>query len=431
MMKGLPLLFVLFISCHSPAKIMVTAPVSSNDTAFLRYHPLKSEADLDILIKEIGDKKIVLLGESTHGTHEFYQWRTAITKRLIEEKGFDFIGIEGDWVDTYRVNELVQGKSADSTSIIRVLQKYDRWPSAMWGNFEFYELVKWLNKQNQQKPPGEKLAIYGLDLYSFWEWSFTRLPVRDLAIEKQAFAIRQAFDSMDNDALRYAAAFSRSNLNLGSFTQRFYEMVAKLPRPAITDTNFFKLEQFALLGQEGEKYFRSMVEGKVGSWNIRELYMTKTINRLLQLHGKESKAIIWVHNGHAGDADYSQMDEGGYTSIGEELKKQKGSDVFSVCFGMNKGTVLAGYYWNAPLMEMPVPDAREGSWENIVHKKLKGNVIILSREIKDNRVFNTWLPFRSIGAAYSNNAIYGSAILPKRFDAIVYIDSTTAIRPIK
>ena len=158
--------------------------------------------------------------------------------------------------------------------------------------------------------------------------------------------------------------------------------------------------------------------------------MAETIKRLLDLYGDHSKAIIWMHNGHAGDANYSQMAEEGNTSVGEILKKQMGAQqVFSIGFGTNKGWILAGYYWNAPLIRIEVPAARTGSWENILHELGPGNKIILSRELKNNKAMNQWIAIRSIGAA--NNTIYGTTIIPKRFDAFVYIDSTSAVRPVK
>jgi erythromycin esterase-like protein len=171
------------------------------------------------------------------------------------------------------------------------------------------------------------------------------------------------------------------------------------------DEDQFVLQQQALLTLNGERYFRTMVTDFVRSWNIRENYMAETIKRLLGFYGAHSKAIIWMHNGHAGDANFSQMAEEGNTSVGEILKKQMGDHkVFSIGFGTNKGSVLAGYYWNAPLIKMQVPAARTGSWENILHELGPGNKIILSEELKNNKAMNQWIAIRSIGAAYSNNA---------------------------
>lgn len=394
------------------------------------WHSFVNENDLDILLNEIGNSRIVLLGESTHGTHEFYQLRSLITKKLVKEKGFDLIGIEGDWVDTYRVNEYIKGPAGDSSSAIQVLKQFDRWPSSTWGNYEMAELVQWLNGWNQQKEKSLKVGIYGLDVYSFWEWTYQSLPYTDPALKKMISGIRERFDSFNNDALKYAAAVKTSRLNNSLATQSFYDYVNRFYKDKTKDSVFL-LHQYALLALDGERYFRSMMDGKINSWNIRENHMTTTIMRLLENHGKNSKAVIWVHNGHAGDAAYSQMVEAGYVSIGQLLKKEFENKVFSIGFGTDRGQVYAGYYWNAPLQTMPVPPSRKGSWENILHELSADNKILLSRELKENKLFNQWLPFRSIGAAYSNNAIYGTAILPKRFDALIYLDSTSALHPLR
>jgi len=400
--------------------------------AQIPWYPLRNEKDLNVLIKEIGESRVVLLGESTHGTHEFYQWRSAITKKLIEEKGFDFIAVEGDWVDSYKVDQFIKGQQQDSSDVIELLKQYDRWPSSMWGNYETVRLVQWLNGYNQNIISKNKIGFYGLDLYSFWEWTNQNLPVQTITLQNAVKQVRESFASYNNDALKYTEAVRKTNANYRVTTQNLWSIVQKNIEQQPKDETGFVLQQQALLALEGERYFSTMVSDKVKSWNIRENYMAETIKRLLNFYAGNSKAIIWVHNGHAGDAHYSQMAGSGHTSVGEILKKEMSNNkVFSIGFGTNKGSVLAGYYWNAPLQKMEVPPARTGSWENILHELNPDDKIILSKELKNNKALNQWIAIRSIGAAYSNNAIYGTAIIPQRFDAFVYIDSTSALRPIK
>jgi erythromycin esterase len=396
------------------------------------YYPLQNEKDLDLLIKEIGDARVVFLGESTHGTHEFYKWRAAITKKLIEEKGFDFIAVEGDWVDSYKVNQFIKGQKQDSLAAIELLKQYDRWPSSMWANYETAEFVQWLNGYNQNVANKNKIGFYGLDVYSFWEWTGQDLLIKDAALINAVKQVNKSFASYDNDALKYTDAVRKTNANYSAATQNLWNIVQKTIEQEPEDENRFVLQQQALLALDGERYFRTMVNDKVQSWNIRDGHMAEVTKRLLNFYGSSSKAIIWVHNGHAGDAHYSQMAGAGYTSTGEILKKEMGNNkVFSIGFGTNKGSVLAGYYWNAPLQKMEVPPARAGSWENILHELNPDNKIILSSGLKNNKALNQWIAFRSIGAAYSNDAIYGTAIMPQRFNAFVYIDSTSALQPIK
>lgn len=422
------IVLLMLISCSAKRKTVDhVSNHNGKDSVNLIYHPLESEKDLDILIKEIGNARIVLLGESTHGTHEFYKWRASISKRLIEEKDFDFVAIEGDWTDTWRVNDLVNSPVRDSFTRTDVLKLYDRWPSAMWSNHEFSDFVYWLNDYTVRS--GRMINVYGIDLYSFWEWTYQPFTFTDPALLKLVNNVREKFDSFNNNALRYALMVKAQQHNFSSLTQDLYNYVNREYRDQ-KNRDVFLLQQYALLSLMGERYFRSMQSGKIESWNIRENYMELTVKRLLQKHGPDSKVIIWVHNGHAGDARFSQMEEGGYNSLGQLLKKEFGKNVFSVAMGTNKGKVMAGYYWDAPLQEIDVPEARKGSWENLLHEINNRNKLLLSREIMNHPVFNTWLPMRSIGAAYSNNAVYGTAILPKRFDALIYIDSTTALKPL-
>ena len=396
------------------------------------WHPLRNKNDLDVLIKEIGEARVVFLGESTHGTHEFYKWRSAITQKLIVEKGFDFIAIEGDWVDSYKVNQFIKGQKQDSLAVLTLLKQYDRWPSSMWGNYETAELIQWLNAYDQNRIYKNKIGFYGLDVYSFWEWTNQDLPMEDITLKHAVKHVRDSFASYNNDALKYTEAVRKKKINYSATTKNLWSLLQKNIEQHPKDEAMFVLQQQALLALEGERYFSTMGSDRIKSWNIRENYMAETIHRLLNYYGNNSKAIIWVHNGHAGDAKYSQMADGGYTSIGEILKKEMGDNkVFSIGFGTNKGSVLAGLYWNAPLQKMEMPAARTGSWENILHELNPDDKIILSRELKNNKAFNEWIAMRSIGAAYSNNAIYGTSIIPKRFDAFVYIDSSSALRPVK
>ena len=414
-----------------------TAHINTSDTVakpdgppVITYHPFESEQDLAVLLKEIGDARIVLLGESTHGTSEYYEWRAAITKKLITEKGFDFVAVEGDWTDLYKVNEFIQGTVRDSSAAVEILKQYDRWPQSIWSNYEMASLTTWLNSYNQARE-SNKIAFYGLDLYSFSKWTNEKLPVADSSIQRAAHELHQKFLRFNNDALLYTDAVRHSKIDYRESAENFWKAVENFSSKHVEDSSTFWLQQHALLALEGERYFRTMVTDRQRSWNIRDGYMAQTIKRLLQLHGKNSKAIIWVHNAHAGDAHYSNMGSYGYTSVGEILRKEFGRKVFSTGFGTNKGFVMAGYSWNAPVQEQVVLPAKAGSWESVLHELSPENKLILSKEIRNNSSLTKWIEFRSIGAAYSGAAVYGTSIIPQRFDAFVFIDSTTAVHPIK
>jgi erythromycin esterase len=226
--------------------------------AQIPYYPLHNEDDLDVLIKEIGEARVVLLGESTHGTHEFYQWRAAITKKLIEEKGFDFIAIEGDWVDSYKVDQFIKGQKQDSSDVIRLLKQFDRWPSSMWGNYEMAGIVQWLNGYNQNMISKNKIGFYGLDVYSFWEWTNQDLPLQDINLQNAVKQVRDSFASYNNDALKYTEAVRKRNINYSATTQNLWSIVQKNIEQSPKDEARFVLQQQVLLALDGERYFRTM-----------------------------------------------------------------------------------------------------------------------------------------------------------------------------
>jgi len=397
----------------------------------MQYHLLQNEKDLDTLINAIGDSRVVLIGGSTHGTHEFYQYWSAITKRLISEKGFNFVAVEGDWEDSYAVDQFIKGPQQNGEAAINTLKQYQRWPASMWSNYETSAFVEWLNTYNQNLSAQNKIGFHGLDLYDFWQWTDQQLPVQYTQLQPIINEVHDSFAVFHNDAFQYSAEVRRRNADLSATTQKLLNAVQKNIQRQPIDEAGFLLQQHALLALEGEKYFRALVKDKQGSWDIRANYMATTIQRLLNLYGPGSKAVIWVHNSHAGNAQYSQMADAD-KSVGELLIEQLGDDnVFSIGSGTNSGTVLAGYYWNAALLEIPVPSAIKGSWENILHELAPGDKIIISKELKNNQAWDQWLPFRSIGDVYNGKDFYGTAIVPKRFDAFVFIDSTTAIHTLK
>jgi erythromycin esterase-like protein len=434
--KWIAILFFFFLfSCHASHnnRTTITPAVAQNVVDSIRYYPLQNEDDLDVLIKEIGDANIVLLGESTHGTHEYYTWRTAITKKLITEKGFDFVAVEGDWTDSYKIDQFIKGPSRDSAAMIEALKQYDRWPSSMWGNYEMAALLQWMNNYNQDKPDTGKIGFYGLDLYSFWEWTEQGTIIQDAAIQNAIKKVKDFFAVYKNDAMRYADSLRHLKPDGSMITKHLWDAVQKFTggkQPK--DEPGFILYQQAWLSLDGERYFRTMISDRVKAINLRDGHMAETIKRLLGFYGPGSKAVIWVHNGHAGDARYSSMGSSGYTSVGEILRNAPGHDkVFSVGFGTYKGAVIAGYSWNmAPQKQIVLP-AKAGTWEYLLHKQNAENKIILSKDLQNNTALNKWIEFRSIGAAYDGAALYSLSIIPKRFDAFIFIDSTTALHPIE
>ena len=426
-------LSLFFLCCHSTHNENSTSSpyLAKPSTAGLPYYPLEYDEDLDVLINDIGDARVVLLGESTHGTHEYYTWRSAITKKLIEEKGFDFVAVEGDWDDSYKISQFIEKPNNDSAAAIEILKQYDRWPSSMWSNHEMVPLLLWLSHYNQNRP--QKIGFYGLDLYSFWEWTEQGTDIRDTAIQDAIKQVKNYFAVYRNDAMAYADSLRHLKPDGRTIVEHLWNEVQKFThKKQPKDEAGFLLYQRAWVTLNGERYFRTLIKDRVKAINLRDEHMTESIKRLLNFFGPHSRGVIWVHNGHAGNARYSSMSSAGYTSVGELLKNKLGPrKVYAVGFGTYKGSVMAGYTWNAKIQKQTVLPAKGGSWEYLLHEISPQNKIILSKEIEKDIGLNKWIEFRSIGAAYEGAAIYSLSIIPKRFDAFVFIDSTTALHPIE
>lgn len=402
-------------------------------------YPLRNEQDLDVLLREIGDARVVLLGEASHGTAEYYTWRAAISKRLIREKGFDFIAVEGEWADSYRVNQFIKGEKKDSAATVALLRQYNRWPTWMWGNYEVASLVTWLNAYNQTQPASSEVGFFGLDVYCLWE-SMTELmpllPRSETALLSAARKVHRCFQPYSADAQQYAEAVASAGADCRGETLRLWNALRKVDGfPGGAEARFVA-GQNALVALNGERYYRSMVDANSeSSWNIRDRHMTQTLRRLLDFHGPRSKAIVWEHNTHVGDARYTDMVRSGEVNVGQLVRKEYGEEnVFIVGFGSYQGSVIAAKAWGAPYQEMEVPAAVAGSWEYLLHEMGPANKIILSREVRNEKSLKRPVGHRAIGVVYHPHlehlGNYVPSVIPRRYDAFLYIDRTEALHPI-
>ncbi len=403
--------------------------------------PLQSKSDLEPLFEYIGDSKVVMLGEASHGTHEYYRWRSYISQKLIEEKGFNFIAVEGDWPDCYRLNRFVKGYDAANKSASQVLHNFDRWPTWMWANWEITALSNWLQQHNTGLPVNKKAGFYGLDVYSLWESmeSIMRyLQKTDPAALKIAEQAYHCFEPYGKDE---GQAYAQSTLFVPEACQQevtalLTEIQRKLPTYNTDHENVFSAEQNALVTVNAEKYYRAMVKGGPHSWNIRDRHMSDTLERLLRFHGNDSKAIVWAHNTHVGDARATDMTDEGMYNIGELARiLHREKDVVLVGFGSYKGTVTAGRNWGAPMQTILMPEAREGSWEYLLHKAGTENKLLLMDEFSHNdSMMENHIGHRAIGVVYNPQyeqyGNYVPTILPLRYDAFIYLDETSALHPL-
>ena len=382
---------------------------------------------------------MVLLGEASHGTAEYYTWRAAISKRLIQEKGFDFVAVEGEWADSYRVNNFIKGEKQDSTAVISLLRHFNRWPTWMWGNYEVAELVAWLNAYNQSQPAADKVGFYGLDVYCLWESMEELMPYlegKDASVVKAARRVHACFQPFSGDGLEYAKAVASAAPLCRAEARRLWQSVQKLTKklPGNSEAELV-MEQYALVALNAERYYRTMVQSSSASWNIRDRHMAQTLDRLLQFHGPEAKVIIWAHNTHVGDARFTDMKLQGEVNLGQLARKEYGEEnVFIVGFGSYTGSVIAAGGWGSPIQEMEVPVAAPGSWEHILHQLSPANKIIFSKDIRKNKYLRQSVGHRAIGVVYNPKleefGNYVPSVIPNRYDAFIFINQTQALHPL-
>jgi erythromycin esterase len=416
-----------FAGCAGPKKPI---PASHSRNEQISSYPLSSESDLDILLSEIENAKIVLLGEASHGTAEYYTWRAAISKKLITEKGFSFIAVEGDHIDLYRLNKCVKGESKD-TSIIHVLSGFDRWPQWLWGNNEFAKFAEWVKDWNANLPDDKKVRVYGLDVFNFAGALNELVTVlRDSTALYHAKRAQGCLRTFGDDALRYSSAVSKGSVACKQEVYGLWQEIQKISGEQINNEKQLSMIQHALVVLDGEQYFRLRNSDAAGSWNARVRHMQEIIRRLLQFYGSDIKLIVWAHNTHIGDARYTDMPTRRRTNIGELLRKEYGEkNVFSVGFGSYSGEIIAGYTWGAPFSKIKIRPAKEGSWEHLLHLDGAYNKIVLSKDIINNVRLKTWIVQRSIGVIYSET--YTPSIIPMRYNAFIYFDTTHAIHSLK
>jgi erythromycin esterase-like protein len=417
------------------------ANVQPDDLARIA-RPLESARDLGPLIDAIGDAHYVLLGEASHGTSEFYTWRAEISKRLIAENGFSFIAVEGDWPDCYRVNRYVKGYDDSGANAREVLHAFDRWPTWMWANREIVDLTEWLRDHNRRLGAERQIGFYGLDVYSLWDSIRAVMEYLDRIDPRLAAAAKRAYNCFEpyaEDAQDYARATALVPTSCEDEAVSVLRALRLNERQFKEDSHeaYFNAEQNALVARNAELYYRTMIRGGPGSWNVRDRHMYETLERLMKHHGPDARAIVWEHNTHIGDARFTDMARAGMFNVGQLVREERARDgVMLIGFGTHRGTVIAAEEWGAPMQRMRVPAAREGSFEELVHDAAVGDALMLFDE-SDNggvRGFDEPMGHRAIGVVYDPDherwGNYVPTVVPRRYDAFLYIDETKAVDPL-
>ncbi|MFC5649490.1 erythromycin esterase family protein [Paenibacillus solisilvae] len=391
---------------------------------------------IDVIVQAIGDAEIVLLGEASHGTSEFYTLRAELSKRLILEKGFSFIAVEGDWPSCYTLNRFIKHDSDAPANVREALRDFNRWPTWMWANKEVMDYAEWMYEYNSDKEAEKQIGFYGIDVYSLWESMIEILDHLKRTGSPELAAAQKAFDCFDpykRDPQSYGA--SAAFLSEGcedEVVKLLTDLQVKHKHRGAMDESALSDELNALVAVNAERYYRSMVRGGPDSWNVRDRHMVEALHRIKLFYGSGSKAIVWEHNTHIGDARATDMKAEGMVNVGQLIREQYGDEhVFAIGFGTNRGTVLASDQWGGEMKTMKVPEAQEGSWEDLLHKAGACNKILLF----DQNVgpFLETVGHRAIGVVYNSRYERGNyvpSVMAKRYDAFVYIDESNALSPL-
>ena len=408
-------------------------------------HPLTGEdTAFDPLLKMIGDCRFVLLGEATHGTHEFYRVRAQITKRLIAEKGFTAVAVEADWPDAYRVNQFVQFEGEDEEAV-DALAGFQRFPAWMWRNADVLDFVGWLRNYNEHRH-SKRVGFYGLDLYSLHASIRAVLDFLDKVDPEAAQRARYRYSCFDNfgedsQAYGYAASFGLNKTCENEVVGQWMEMRRRAAELASRDGRvardaFFFAEQNARLVKNAEEYYRAMFHERISSWNLRDSHMAETLDALAKHLGTKAKIVVWAHNSHLGDARATEMEQRGELNLGQLVRQRFGDEAALIGFTTYTGTVTAASGWEAPAERKHVRPALPGSYEALFHETGIQNFLLpLSRREEVASLLREPRLERAIGVIYlprsERVSHYFHAQLSDQFDAILHFDETRAVEPLE
>lgn len=412
-------------------------------------HRLQHRAgDYDPLMELIGDAPIVLLGEASHGTHEFYRARAQITRRLIEEKGFQAVAVEADWPDAYRLNRYVRGQGSDA-SAEQALGDFLRFPTWMWRNTEVVEFADWLRSHNLERSPTDRVGFYGLDLYSLYNSINAVIDYLEQVDHHAAEQARQryaCFDHSGEDAQSYGYGIRlgyRPSCEREAADQlldlRFRAEEHLRGDGVVAADEQFQAEQNARLVRNAEAYYRGMFTGgRANTWNMRDSHMAETLNALLghlSRRHPRPKVVVWEHNSHIGDARATEMAAHGEHNVGQLVRERHGDDAVLVGFTTHTGSVSAASDWGGAVERKSVRPSLEGSLERALHDSGVGEFLLSLRGTESAQALDGQLLERAIGVIYrpesERASHYFRAHVARQFDVLVHFDRTRALQPLE
>ena len=404
--------------------------------------------DVSAIVDAIGDARIVLLGEASHGTHEFYATRGAVTRRLVETRGFRAVTIEGDWPDTRRVDRFVRAISSDADADM-ALAGFRRFPQWMWRNHVVRDFVGWLRRWNDEREPEARCGFYGLDLYSLHASIDAVLRYLERVDPGAARRARERYGCFEHvggdDPQAYGFAASRALVE--TCEDDVVRQLAELRHCAgeyassggpLGEDDFFSAEQNARLVANAERYYRSMFHGRVSSWNLRDTHMVETLDAVverLEREGELARVCVWAHNSHLGDARATQMGKGGELNVGQLVRERYGDAACLVGFTTYTGTVTAAHDWDEPADRRTVRPGLSGSIEALFHRLADPRFLLdlRHREVREELAGSRLE--RAIGVIYrpetERQSHYFHADLPRQFDLVIHFDETRALEPLE
>lgn len=397
------------------------------------------DAPLDSLIDRLENARIVLLGESTHGTSEFYRMRARITQELIKRLGFNIIGLEADWPDVQALNRHIRHLPHG------LIEKkvFTRFPTWMWKNEEFHSLIQWLRHYNGSlENPKKHVNVYGLDLYGLFHSIEVVIDYLDQKNPQLAKLARDRYGCLlpwKEDPSAYAIAIKEWGIGCREEVLEMLQQLVerKLATSLQEDEEFFNAFQNAKSIVSSEEYYRTLYDSHVSSWNVRDKHMFDTLELLLSTKGKDAKAIVWAHNSHNGNAAATEMGEMGEWNIGELCKKQYGEEAYLIGFGTHKGAVAAASYWGGPMHIKELHASHKESYERLCHETHIPSFVLPLQEKSNSDVHHALLSprlERAVGVIYipenELRAHYFRAVLPEQFDEYIWFDHTSAVTPL-
>lgn len=407
-----------------------------------------AQSDYDPIMQMVGDARLVLIGEASHGTHEFYRTRAQITQRLIAEKGFAAVAVEADFPDAYRVNCYVRGVGDDTTAE-RALRDFTRFPRWMWRNADVLNFIGWLRDFNDKQQNKPKAGFYGLDLYSLYTSMDAVIRYLDEVDPEAAKQARHRYGCFghfgeDPQVYGYATAINATE----SCEQNAVQQLVDLQRKAaeyiskdgrIAEDAYFYAEQNARLVENAEEYYRTMYHGRVSTWNLRDTHMMETLDALLQhlskQNNQQAKVVVWAHNSHLGDARATQMGRGGELNLGQLVREKYRREACLIGFTTYSGSVTAASDWGGEPERKRVRPALEDSYEDLFCEVEADNFILNLREPEAADCLHEERLERAIGVIYRPEteriSHYFGARLSDQFDAVIHFNETRALEPLE